>query len=66
MSMPTERADLQGAAMFDDIRLSQLPRMSISSQQPQNVFFDPEQVEVTCCVSGIPQPDPSCTWNWST
>jgi hypothetical protein len=55
--VPTDRSDLQGAAMFDDISLSQLPRMSMSSTQPQNFFLDPAQVKVTCCVSGIPRPD---------
>lgn len=56
--MPTERADLQGAAMFDDIALAQLPRMSLGSRQAQNVFYDPAQVEITCDVSGIPHPAP--------
>ncbi len=56
---PTDRADLQGAAMFDDILLSQLPRVSIASRQPQNLFFDPAQVKLTCGMSGIPQEDPT-------
>ena len=57
--IPTQRADLQGAAMFDDIRFSRLPRMAITSQQPHNVFFDTQKVEFTCSVSGIRQPNPT-------
>ncbi|MHB0956501.1 MAG: hypothetical protein ACYC0X_10155 [Pirellulaceae bacterium] len=56
--IPTGRADLQGAAMFDDIRFARLPCMSIRSNQPQNIFVDPQDVELTCSVAGIRQPTP--------
>jgi hypothetical protein len=57
--MPTRRADLRGAALFDDIHFARLPRMSIHSPRPQNVFFDAKTVELTCSVSGIRQPNPT-------
>lgn len=51
--MPTERADLQGTVWFDEIRLARFPRLVLSTLQPQNLFWDPAQVAVTCHVSGV-------------
>ncbi len=46
------KADLNGAAQFDDIWLGRLPRMSLSTNSVHNVYTDPSQIEITCQVSG--------------
>jgi hypothetical protein len=55
---PGAKADLKGAALFDDLWLARLPRMSLSTNSPHNVFTDPSQIEITCRVSGIFERDP--------
>ncbi len=50
---PTEKADLVGAAWFDDLWLGALPRMSIRTNSPFNVFADSEEIDISCHVSGF-------------
>lgn len=50
---PTERADLSGAALFDSIQLSRLPRMTIEANRPHLVFGAEERIILTCRASGI-------------
>ena len=50
--------DLTGFAQFDDVWLARLPRMTLQSSSPHNVYSDPGDVEITCNVSGIQQRDP--------
>ena len=55
--VPTDRSDLTGTAMFDDVRFARLPHMTITSSQPYNIFADRTDPEFTCAVSGVKQPD---------
>jgi hypothetical protein len=52
------RGDLTGAALFDDVWLARLPRMSLAINGPLNVFTAGEPVQVTCQVSGVFEGDP--------
>jgi len=54
--------DLKGSARFDNIWLARLPRMTLRSNSPHNVFTNPEDVEITCDVSGIQQRKPMMTF----
>ena len=51
-------ADLKGAALFDDVWLGRLPRMSLSVENRHNVFTDPNEIEIKCNVSGFTQKSP--------
>jgi len=55
---PTAKADLIGAAMFDDLLFAKLPRVSVETNSRNNLYTQPNDVEITCHVSGISQPDP--------
>jgi hypothetical protein len=55
---PTTKADLTGSAMFDDLVFAKLPRVSVETLSRNNIFTHPSDVEITCQVSGISQPDP--------
>jgi hypothetical protein len=55
---PTERADLTGSASFDDLWFAKLPRVSVATNSPNNIYSDTGDVEVTCHVSGISHSDP--------
>ena len=61
---PTEKADLVGAAWFDDLWFGSLPRMAITADAngPYNVFTDPKNVAITCRVSGFSANDPVLTF----
>lgn len=50
---PTDRADLTGSAMFDDVRLIRLPRISLSTGTPTNIFAAADQVSVFANTSGF-------------
>ncbi|MDP6444215.1 MAG: hypothetical protein QGG36_25910 [Pirellulaceae bacterium] len=50
--------DLRGQLQADDIALSRLPRMSLSTRAPFNIFHDSSVVEIDCTVSGITNPRP--------
>ncbi|HUG69875.1 MAG TPA: hypothetical protein VMM76_19140 [Pirellulaceae bacterium] len=56
---PTTKADLTGSAMFDDLVFARLPRVSVQTLSRNNLFTHPGDVEITCHVSGILQPDPT-------
>jgi len=56
--VPTDRYDLTGSALFDDIRLSRLPRMTLTTPGENHLFSDPSEVEVNCRLSGIQQEHP--------
>lgn len=49
---PAGRADLRGAALFDGLWVGRLPRMSLSTGSPHNVYLSDENIEVTCKASG--------------
>lgn len=55
--VPTDRADLTGSAMFDDIRFARLPNMTIETTQPHNLFSSPYAPEITCRVLGVRHQD---------
>jgi hypothetical protein len=48
------RQDLKGQAAFRRIRLQRLPRMTVRTARPLNIFTSKEQVEVQCEIAGIP------------
>jgi hypothetical protein len=56
--LPTDRADLRGAAMFDDLRLARLPRLTLTATRAPPCFSRPEEVEIFCGVSGIAESTP--------
>ncbi len=56
---PGDRQDLVGSAMFDELWLGQLPRMSIELNSGHHVYRDPSQVEVICTASGFVGEDPA-------
>lgn len=56
---PTTKADLTGTAMFGDLVFAKLPRVSIETLSRNNTFTHPSDVEITCQVSGILQPNPT-------
>lgn len=50
---PTEASALFGSAFFDDVSLQELPRLSLEFSNPLHVFVSPDQVRLTCRVSGM-------------
>jgi hypothetical protein len=50
--------DLHGKFSVCDIWLARLPRMSVKTNSPFNVYDDPKKVMVTCELSGIREQDP--------
>lgn len=55
---PEIAADLVGAAMFDDLSVGSLPRVSLETNSPHNVYRSTSEPEVTCRVSGLSDPNP--------
>ena len=55
---PGDHVDLKGKVSLDDVWLARLPRMSVHTNSPFNVYTDPHGVEVTCDLSGILEKDP--------
>jgi hypothetical protein len=45
--------DLRGAALFDDVWFARLPRMSVRTNRPYNLFQPGETIEIICEVSGF-------------
>jgi hypothetical protein len=45
--------DLRGAAWFDEIKLSRLPRVTLKCAQKQHLYTSINDVEVICEVSGV-------------
>lgn len=53
---PGETQDLRGAALFDELRLSRLPRKNVRGRRPYNVFPVGEPVELSLTLTGISEP----------
>jgi hypothetical protein len=53
-----EQVDLEGVVSLDDVWLARLPRMSVHTNSPFNVYTNPQDVTVTCDLSGILEQDP--------
>ncbi|MDZ7618343.1 MAG: hypothetical protein U1E05_15160, partial [Patescibacteria group bacterium] len=56
---PGRREDLRGSAAFDDVWVARLPRMTLSTNQSHNLFFDTRDVEVVCRASGFTSSNPT-------
>lgn len=52
------QVDLKGVVSLDDIWLARLPRMTVRTNSPFNVYTNPQDVTVTCDLSGILEQDP--------
>jgi len=44
--------------MFDDLWFASLPRVSVETNSRNNLYTNPNDVEITCRVSGITQAEP--------
>lgn len=53
-----KEVDLTGVVSLDDIWFARLPRMTVRTNSPFNVYTDPKDVVVTCDLSGILEQDP--------
>jgi hypothetical protein len=54
-----EHVDLDGSFSVSDIWLARMPRMSVTTNSPFNVYDDPKDVVVACELSGIREKDPN-------
>jgi hypothetical protein len=54
--------DLHGAALFDQVRLSRLPRVALRCNQKLHLCGSLDDVEITCDVSGVLKADPLVTF----
>jgi hypothetical protein len=52
------KGDLHGHVQLDDVRLARLPRITVSTNSPFNVYTDPHDAVVTCELSGIRERNP--------
>jgi hypothetical protein len=52
------KGDLKGQVALSDVWLARLPRISVSTNCPFNVYSDPKDVVVNCELSGIRERDP--------
>lgn len=50
---PADGVDLRGAALFDDVWFARLPRMSVRTNRPYNLFQPGDAIEIVCEVSGF-------------
>jgi hypothetical protein len=55
---PGERVDLSGMVMLDDVWVARIPKMTVTTGSPCNVYTSKDDVEVTCQLSGILDSDP--------
>ncbi|HYO24530.1 MAG TPA: hypothetical protein VEQ85_06225, partial [Lacipirellulaceae bacterium] len=55
---PVERADLSGQVFLDDVWMARLPKMTVTTGNPYNVYTDKNDIQVTCDLSGILDSDP--------
>ena len=53
-----DHVDLAGEVSLDDVWLARLPRMAVSTNSSFNVYTNPNDVVVTCELSGILEKDP--------
>jgi hypothetical protein len=54
-----EHVDLEGSFSVADIWLARMPRMSVTTNSPFNVYDNPNDVLVACELSGIREKDPN-------
>lgn len=59
---PGDRTDLTGSVAVDHVWLGSLPKMTVTTNSPFNVYADGDQVEVTCDLSGILDSDPDISF----
>lgn len=59
---PTDRQDIRGAALFDGLRLTRLPTLRLSGSRSLEIYSEPQQVEVTCRVSGVEAGNPTVSF----
>lgn len=52
------RGDLQGKVCVDDVWLGRLPRITVTTNNPSNVYGNKDDVRVRCELSGIRERDP--------
>jgi hypothetical protein len=52
------RGDLNGRVSLAGVRLSRLPRIAVSTNNPANIYTELNSVVVRCELSGIPERDP--------
>jgi hypothetical protein len=52
------KADLTGLVACDDVWMARLPRMTVSTGNPCNVYTDKNDIEIICELSGILDSDP--------
>jgi len=50
---PTAREDLTGEVAFGDVWLGRLLRTSLKTENQGNLFFNPDDVQITCNASGF-------------
>ncbi len=50
--------DLEAQICLDDVWMARLPRMMVQTNSPFNVYTDPNDVVVTCHLSGVLEKDP--------
>jgi len=55
---PGERADLTGEVALGEVWMGRLPKMTVTTNSPFNVYTDKDDIEVTCELSGILDSDP--------
>ncbi|MBX3424798.1 MAG: hypothetical protein KF688_03875 [Pirellulales bacterium] len=52
------KVDLAGDVAVDDLWIGRLPKMTVRTNSPFNVYTDPRDVQVVCELSGIRERDP--------
>jgi hypothetical protein len=55
---PGQRADLNGEVALDGVWMGRLPKMTVTTNSPFNVYTNKDDIEVTCALSGILDSDP--------
>jgi len=55
---PTDREDITGSVLLDDVWLGRLPRMTLRLVAANHLFTDPEDVVVRCAISGELEEEP--------
>ena len=53
-----DRVDLLGTVSLDDVWIARLPKMTVRTNSPFNVYTDPQDVRVTCELSGVQESNP--------
>ncbi len=53
-----DHVDLLGEISLDDVWFARMPKMTVETNSPFNVYTDPSKIIVTCKLSGILERDP--------